>query len=73
MRFGADGRYAAHSYASVSAGDMSSVSEDTEDGSWSADGNTLTMSPNRGAAYQVELRFDGGLLYLGGNKYVPCR
>jgi hypothetical protein len=72
VRFGTDGSYAARSYSAVSAGDMSSVSDETEEGMWSTSGSTISFTPYGKGSYHVSFQLSGGLLYLGNNKFVPC-
>jgi hypothetical protein len=72
VRFGADASYAARSYSAVSAGDFSSVSDETEEGTWSASGSTISFTPYGKGGYQVGFQLGGGLLYLGESKFVPC-
>jgi hypothetical protein len=79
IQFAPDGRYAGRSFASVSvpgieglSGGGSDVDESHEEGSWSSSGATVALAPSNGAAYQVGYRLDGGLLFLDGNKFVPC-
>jgi hypothetical protein len=72
VSFAADGTYVARAFTSISAGDFSSVDEDVEDGRWSAEASTLTFAPKQTAAYQATFELDGGLLIVGGARFVPC-
>ncbi len=72
VRLSADGRYAIHAFTSVSAGEFSTADEDHEDGTWSADASALLLSPRQSAPYRASYRLDGGILYLGRDRFIPC-
>lgn len=72
VTFGADGTYVARSFVSISAGDLSSVDEDVEEGRWSADGGTLSFAPRQTAAYQAGFQLEGGFLFVNRVRFVPC-
>ena len=72
ITFAADGSYQTRSFISVSAGDLSSVSDEREDGTWSASEGSITVARSNAPSYQSRFELNGGLLYLGGTKFVPC-
>jgi hypothetical protein len=72
MRLAADGSYAIRTSSFVSAGEFSSSSDDTEEGAWRSDGASLALQPNGGGGRQLTIRLDGGILWLGNAKYLPC-
>lgn len=72
VRLAADGRYSIHAFTSVSAGELSTADEDQEDGTWSADASYLLLSPRQASPYRAAFRLDGGILYLGRDRFIPC-
>jgi len=72
VRLAPDGRYTIHAFSSVSAGEFSTADEDQEDGTWSADATALQLSPRQSAPYRASFRLDGGILYIGRDRFIPC-
>lgn len=72
VRLSPDGRYTIHAFSSVSAGEFSTADEDHEDGTWSADATALHLAPRRSSPYRASFRLDGGILYLGRDRFIPC-
>jgi hypothetical protein len=72
VQFGADGRYSRRSVVSVAVQGMGGVSEGTESGRWVLSGDLLQLQPDDGAPTAQKAAVKGGILSLGGDRYVPC-
>jgi hypothetical protein len=70
--FSADGRYSHRSMATVGAGGMSTTSQDSDEGRWTLTGETLQLQSEGGETVKLPASVKGGLLVLGGRRYVPC-
>lgn len=70
-----DGSYSYHYFTSIS-GSMGAggTSERRDAGSYRVEGNTLVgTSSQDGSTSSFEVSLRGGILYLDGQKYLPCR
>jgi hypothetical protein len=72
LKLGADGRFTRRTFTSVSAGELSSVSDDKVAGLYRVEGDTLTLQDDGGSVSSFRVRFDRGVLFLGDAKHLPC-
>jgi hypothetical protein len=70
--FSADGRFSHRSMATVGAGGMSTTSQDSDEGRWTVSGETVQLQSEGGETVKLPASVKGGLLVLGGRRYVPC-
>ena len=68
----ANGSYSSSGFTTVSAGGMGSTRESRDQGSYEVRGNLLLRHSQDGQSYSTTIQFDGGVLYLGSTKYLPC-
>jgi hypothetical protein len=72
LRLGGDGRYDKRTFISVGAGGGGATSDKREAGRWRVDGEVLTLVPDQGDTRIHRIRLDGGMLFLGNAKHLPC-
>jgi len=72
LQIGADGRYLRRSVVSMAVQGMGGVSEGTESGRWALSGDVLQLQPDDGTPSAQNAAWKGGILVLGGTRYVPC-
>jgi len=72
LRIHPDGSHSYYSASSVSAAGQSVMSEDREEGRYGVQGNSITFHPSGANAYSSNVSFDGGIMYVGSRKYIPC-
>lgn len=71
--FAADGSYRYKSTVAVSVPGASGMSDGGDElGRYSVRGNVLTTQPQGGDASSYDVAFDGGMLYVGKDRYLPC-
>jgi hypothetical protein len=72
MGLNQDGTYWVRTYTSVDAGGASMSSDKREQGRYRVEGNAVVTMSEEGEAGSHQVQFQGGILYLGGNKHLPC-
>lgn len=72
LLLGDDGRYSRRSVVSLAVQGLGGVSEGTESGRWTLSGDVLRLQSDEGETASVKAAWKGGILALGGARYVPC-
>lgn len=73
MQIGADGTFSYRSSATVGVGGGGAISDSRDHGTWRAVGNTVYATGKDGQVSTYTVRRQGGMLYLNGGRYLPCR